>query len=129
MKKTTKPAAAERPAVAEEIAALMGSNGENIDAAVKANEALTSGMAAWGQEVMGFANRRLSENLKCSESLLQCRDAGQALDLNVAYAQRAAEQYLEEVNKLFGLATRISRDCWAPLEKQTKVALHEINGD
>ncbi len=73
MKKTTKPAAVERPAVAEEIAALMGSNGENLDAAVKANEALTSGMAAWGQEVMGFANRRLSENLKCSESLLQCR--------------------------------------------------------
>ncbi len=78
---------------------------------------------------MGFASKRLGENLKRSESLVQCKDVKQAFDLNMGFAQRATEQYLDEANKLLGLATQISRNCWAPLQARTKETLHSLNGD
>jgi hypothetical protein len=123
-----KTAAARTPAVPEEITALLGNNGENFEAIVRANEALASGMAAWGQEVMGFASKRLSENMKRSESLMQCKDPEQAFDLTCDFARKATEQYLEEANKLLGLVSDISRSCWTPLERRTKEALHGMNG-
>lgn len=114
-----------KPTVAEEMTALWGPNGDNFDAVVKANEALASGMAAWGQEVMTFANRRLAENMQRSESLLQCKDPESAFRLGCDFAKTASEQYLEETERFVKLVARISRDCWAPLEKRTQEALHE----
>ena len=101
----------------------------NIEAVIKANEALASGAAALGQEMMEFASKRASETLSHSESFAHCKDAGEAFELNYAFAQKATQQYLEEANRLFALTSEISRKCWAPLEAQTRRALEHADGD
>ena len=72
----------------------------NIEAVIKANEALASGTAALGQEVFEFASKRVSETLSHSESFAHCRDPGEAFELNYEFAQKATQQYLEEANRL-----------------------------
>ena len=123
-KESAKPPSAKSTA-AQDMTALWAPNGDTLEAVVKANEALASGMAAWGQEVMTFANRRLAENMQRSESLFQCKDPEAAFRLGCDFAKTASEQYLEETDRFIKLAARISRDCWAPLEKRTQDALHE----
>lgn len=125
MPKQSTKAPVAKPTVAQEMTALWGPNGDNFDAVVKANEALASGMAAWGQEVMTFANRRLAENMQRSEALLQCKDPESAFRFGCDYAKSASEQYLEETDRFIKLAAQISRACWTPLEKRTQEALHE----
>ena len=101
----------------------------NMEAVIKANEAFASGVASLSREMFEFAGKRVSETLSHSESFAQCKDAGEAFQLNYAFAQKATQQYLEEANRLFALTGEISRQCWAPLEERTRQALQEANGD
>ena len=113
---------------AAQSATLLDNQNENFEAVIKANEALASGVAALGQEVLGFASKRVSETIHHSESLAQCKDPNEAFELNYDFAQKATQQYLEEANRLFSLTSDISRQCWAPLEERTRKAVDEANG-
>ena len=99
----------------------------NIEAIIKANEALASGAAALGQEMLEFASKRVGETLSHSESFARCKDPGEAFELNYEFAQKATQQYLEEANRIFALTGEISRKCWAPLEERTRQALHDLD--
>ncbi len=94
----------------------------NVEAIIKANEALASGAAALGQEMLEFASKRVSETLSHSESFAQCEDPGEALESSYEFAQKATQQYLEEANRLLALTGEISRQCWTPLEERTRQA-------
>ena len=114
---------------AEQLATPFFNQSENFEAVIKANEALASGVAALSQEVFGFAGKRAGETISHSESLVQCKDAGEALELNYDFAQKATQQYLEEASRLLALTSDISRQYWAPLEERTRKAIDEANGD
>lgn len=98
----------------------------NIEAVIKANEALASGTAALGQEMFEFASKRVSETLSHSESFAHCKDPGEAFELNYEFAQKATQHYLEEANRLFALTGALSRQYWAPLEERTRQALKDV---
>jgi len=110
-----------------DLAALVDSNGANIAAFVKAGEALWTGMTAMGQEMAQFASNRLRENMDLSGSVLQCGDPGEAFRLECDYARNATRQYLDETNKLLGIAAETSQRSWAPIEELTKETLGRIN--
>ncbi len=109
--------------------AFLGSNGENINAVMSASEAMFAGMAEVGQEVMTFAGERMRQNLESSEALIKSKDPEEIFEKQCTIARYAAEQYVEETSKLMAMMARISRDCWAPVEKRTKSALHDMNGN
>jgi hypothetical protein len=106
--------------------ALLKSNGETFEALFKANESMLEGMTALSRELFDFGNRRLRQEMELSEKLLQCQDAEEAFEISSSFAQRTTEQYLAEANRIFEIATSVSRKCWAPLEHRTRDVLHDI---
>jgi hypothetical protein len=114
-------------ATASELAALVDTNGANIAAFVRASEALWSGMTSMSQEMMQFASTRVRENLDLSGSMLQCGDPGEAFRLECDYARNATRQYLDEANKLLGIAADTSQRSWAPIEELTKETLARLS--
>ncbi len=109
--------------------AVFGPNGENLSAVMSASEAMFAGMAEVSQEVMNFAGERVRKNLETSEELIKAKDPEEIFEKQCTIARYAAEQYIEETSKLMMLMARITRDCWAPVEKRTKSALHDMNGN
>jgi hypothetical protein len=109
-----------------DLAALVDSNGANIAAFVKASEALWTGMTAMGQEMAQFASARLRENMDLSGSVMQCGDPREAFRLECDYARNATRQYLDETNKLLGIAAETSQRSWAPIEELTRETLGRI---
>jgi hypothetical protein len=117
------PAATTKP----DLAALVDSNGANIAAMVRASEALWMGMATIGQEMAQFASARMREQMDLSGSVMQCGDPTEAFRLECDYARNATRLYLDEANKLLGIAAETSQRSWAPLEELTKETLGRIN--
>ena len=97
-------------------------NGEYLSALLKANQALASGMASLGQEVLAFAGTRMRRNFKISETLLNCKDLDEVFRVQIQHTQVANAQYLEEANKLLILAGQVHHSCWASLEAGAKEA-------
>jgi hypothetical protein len=112
---------------ATNLAALVDSNGASIAAFVRSSEALWSGMTAIGQEMAQFASTRLRENMDLSGSVMQCGDPREAFRLECDYARNATRQYLDEANKLLGIAADTSQRSWAPIEELTKETLGRIS--
>jgi hypothetical protein len=98
-----------------------------LEGAIQASQAMLRGMAAFQSEMLGFANSRLRAGLEASSSLLELRgDPRQAATLQLDYARRATEQYLDEAGKLVAIAAQATRECWAPLEeKGREIVRHE----
>ena len=112
---------------APDLESLMDANGANLNAFMKANEALWSGMAAIGQEMMQFASTRLKENVELSGSVMQCGDPREAFRMECDHARSATQCYLDEASKLMGLAADVSQRSWAPIEDLTKKTLGRLN--
>ena len=107
----------------------LGSNNENIAAAMSAGEAMFAGMAEVSQEMITFAGERMRHNIESSEDLAKTKDPEEIFEKQCTIARYAAEQYIEETSKLMVMMARISRNCWAPMEQRTKAALHDMNGN
>lgn len=110
-----------------DLLALVDSNGANVAAFVKASEALWTGMATIGQEMMQFASARMRESMDLSGSVLQCGDPREAFRLECDYARNATRQYLDEASKLLTIAADTSQRSWAPIEELTKETLVRLN--
>ena len=106
---------------------LLNSNGENLKAMMRANEAVLEGLAELGREMMAFGGTRLRQDLSASESLMCCKDASEALRLQADFARSASEQYYSEASKLMELASKMTKDCWCSLENRTQVTLQTLN--
>jgi len=114
-------------AASPEMSAMLDANGAGIQALVKSSEALWSGMASMGQEMMQFATSRLRENMDLSGSVMQCGDPREAFRLECDYARSATRQFLDEAHKLLGVATETSQRSWAPIEELTQESLGRLN--
>lgn len=73
-------------------------------------------MAAWNGEVTRFVGARLKSGRELQQSLTRCRSWVEALRLQHAWAQRAAQDYIDEGVRLLQIvpAARISRRDGAP---------------
>ena len=108
--------------------AMMQSNGQMLEALIRANEAAIRGMTALNQELMEFGNARLRENAERQASLSNCRSLEEAYEVNTDFLQSATQQYVEEAGKLLRLAAEMSQDYWTPLESRTKDVLQSMKG-
>jgi hypothetical protein len=126
VKEAGKGEAAKEAAPAIDYEGLLNTNGANLNAVMRASEAVWKGMAMISQEIMGFASTRLRHNLETSESLMHCQDAAEVFNRQFEYARTATQQYLDEANKLFAISTEVTRESWAPLEDRTRKAIDEL---
>jgi hypothetical protein len=89
---------------------------------MKANQALASGLATLGQEVLTFAGMRMRRIFEIYETLLNCKDFDEVFRIQIQHTQAVNAQYLEEANKLLILAGQVHHSCWASLEAGAKEA-------
>ena len=100
-------------------------NGEALAAMMRANQVLLEGMTAMQREIMEFGSARLRQDLETQEELKNCKDLQEAFRMQAEFAQKAMQQYAEEMSKLVELSTKIGRECWAPWEEATRATLNE----
>lgn len=124
-KSTKSVQAAEQP----EQDATFDGNRESFELFIQSNEAIMSGMAALSAEMIDFGNRRMRENIACSESLSHCSDAEQALRVQYDFYQAATQQYLDQTSRMLTLMTKLTGDFWAPLQDRTIAAMRETGKD
>ncbi len=103
--------------------AFIDENRDSLKAFVEANEAIMNSMAALGAETVAFGNRRLSENIERSETLMRCQNAEQAFRVQYDFFQSATQQYLEQANNMMEIMARMNGQFWAPLQEGTTEAL------
>ncbi len=107
--------------------ALTDENTRNVEAFVQANEAIMNGMAALNAEMLDFGNKRLSENIERSGSLMSCNDAEEAFRVQWNFFQSATQQYLDQTNNMLAIMAKMTSDFWAPAQEHTKEALRDLN--
>ncbi len=107
--------------------ALAAANEAQFNALLQASEAMLTGMAAIGQEMVQFAQTRLRENMTLSGAVMQCSDPNEAFRIECDYARSATQQYLDEAGKIMGLTADLSQRSWAPIEALTRDALTRLN--
>ncbi len=110
----------------EAMASLLTQNAAAMSAFTEATQNMLRGAMAFNNEVMSFATKRLQQNFETGLSLTSCHDAGEACRLQVEYGHSAAEQYLEEANRIMSLATEVARDSWAPIESQAQATVETM---
>ena len=102
-------------------AALMASNGETLETAMKNQQAVLDGMAGLGQEMMSFMTRRLQEDMETSRSMLACRTPEEAFQVQRRFAETATREYFAEAQKVMEMAARVARSGWgAPAADDAK---------
>ncbi len=101
--------------------------GEDLEAFLQANEAIMNGMAVLSSEMLAFGNKRLRENIERSESLVDCKDAEQALRIQREFLRSATQQYLDQTNNLLAIMARMTGNFWTPLEEHTRESLQVLN--
>jgi hypothetical protein len=102
-------------------------NTQNLEAFVRANEAIMGGMAALSSEMHAFGNNRLRENIERSESLMSCNDAEEAFRIQWDFFQSATQQYLDQTNNVLAIMAKMTGGFWAPVQERTKEALRGSN--
>ncbi len=99
---------------------------DDLDAFVQANEAIMNGVTALSSEMMAFGNRRVREFSERSESLVGCQDPEDAYRIQCDFAQKAAQQYLDQTNHLFAIIAKMTEDFMSPLQKHTRQTLRDL---
>jgi phasin family protein len=112
--------AAKTTAPAPEVQAVMAANEQNFNALMKANEALLGNILELTQQVFAFSAARLQENIRMSQSLMSCRDPDEAFRSENEFLQSAVQQYVDQAGKMLDLMSRMTRECWVPLEDRAR---------
>jgi hypothetical protein len=70
--------------------------GPTLGGAAKWNGKMYEGLAMLGTEWLDFVNRRLKEDLRLPQQFCACRSPEEIRDVQVAFWQRAVEDYQKE---------------------------------
>jgi hypothetical protein len=77
---------------------------------VHANEAVSRGMVAIGQELSRFVGQRLRADMEASRSLLACTEIESAMQVQRSFIETAMSQYAEESRTLADLVGAMVRE-------------------
>jgi len=104
---------------------LMALSSANVEALMKASEAMLRGLAQLNGELVSFTSTRLKEQVEGSQAIAQCGNWSEAFEKQLSLARTATEQYLTEATKLASLATELTMASWAPLQNYLKESIAE----
>jgi hypothetical protein len=105
---------------------MMALSSANVEAVMRASEAMLKGIAKLNEELLGFTSLRFKEQVEGGRAIAQCGNWSEALERQVSLARSATEQYLAEASKLASLATEITMASWAPLQSRFQASMGEL---
>jgi hypothetical protein len=104
---------------------LMALSSANVEALMKASEAMLKGLTRLNEELVSFTNAQLKGQVESSREIAQCGSWSEAFEKQMSMARSATEQYLSEAGKLAGLASEMTMASWAPLQSCFQSGLGE----
>jgi hypothetical protein len=96
---------------------------ENIEAAVKANAALSAGIEAIGQEVMVCARAALKTASETAHGLLGARTLDDVVRLQTEMAKRSFDGFVAGSVKLSELGVTVASEALAPWEGRVEAVM------
>jgi phasin family protein len=88
---------------------------------------MDSAMKMWGEwgrswqaiaaEMGEYQKRSLEDGAQTLQKLMGAKSVEQAFEIQSTYAKRAAEQYLQEMNKISGMYASLAKDAMKPVER------------
>lgn len=106
---------------------LLALGSANVEAVVKASEAMIKGIAKLNEELMSFTSARFKEQVEGGRAIAQCSNWSEAFEKQMNLARTATEQYLAEAGKLANITTEVTMASWAPFQSYLQSSLHELN--
>ncbi len=105
---------------------LLALGSANVEAVVKASEAMIKGIAKLNEELMSFTSARFKEQVEGSRAIAQCSNWSEAFEKQMGLARTATEQYLAEAGKLANLTTEVTMASWAPFQSYLQQGMTEL---
>jgi hypothetical protein len=101
-------------------------NGPMFDGFAQASEACGKACQAWQSEMMRFASARLKSDSDLGLKLVACGSWTDAAKLQQEWASVMAQDYLDEANRLVGLASKLGAEVMSPAAEaaQSRSARH-----
>lgn len=97
---------------------MMAVNATAMDVFTRACRASFSGWASMNSEMADFMAKRFKHDADLSASLARCDNWEDAVALQRDWARSAAEEYVEEANRLMELSSKLASDQWKPVWEQ-----------
>jgi len=97
------------------LSAIAALNGNMSTALMEAQAACAKGSDTLREELVRFANGRLTGTGKTLQDLAQCKSAAEAIGLQQQWLMGMSRDYLEESVRLFKLAGEIAQASWKPM--------------
>ena len=99
------------------LSAIAALNGNMSTALMEAQAACAKGSDTLREELVRFANGRLTGTGKTLQDLAQCKSAAEAIGLQQQWLMGMSRDYLEESVRLFKLAGEIAQASWKPMSE------------
>ncbi len=80
---------------------------------------ILDGMFKISQEIAQFTQNRLQEDMAAWATLAACRDPREAVDCQRRFAEKATQQYADEINKLSHMMMTVTGDTLTSFEKKS----------
>ena len=99
---------------------------ENFAAVLRANAALTEGMEAIGNEVMGYARTSLENAAEVATALLAAKTLEDLVQLNGDFAKASFERMVARSTKLSEMSLKVANEALAPLGDRVEATFQKL---
>jgi hypothetical protein len=123
VKKTArKPANGERNEALDvvfpfDLGAVVDFNHEALETMTEMNQAVIKRLMQYNEEIAEFANKRLKEDMAVPQKLMACGSTHDIFNCYMAFCQDAAQQYLDEAQRLAALGGEMTGEAFDVFEK------------
>lgn len=87
----------------------------NSEASMRLMSEWTRGWQAIAAELGDYTRRSFDDGAQTMKKLMEARTPDQALSIQVSYAKRAYDDYVQQMTKIGGMYTNIAKDAMKPL--------------
>ena len=89
----------------------------NVDTAMRLMGDAGKTWQAIAAEMNDYAKKSLQDGTATMEKMMAAQSFEQAVEIQTAYARRAYESYLQQMNKLGGMYASLAKDAYKPVER------------
>ena len=100
-----------------DLSAFIDFNHEAFETMSEMNQAVFKRLVQYNEEIAEFANRRLKEDMTVQQKLLACGSTHDIFNCCMAFYQKAAQQYLNEAQRLAALGGEMTGEAFDVFEK------------
>ena len=100
-----------------DLGAVVDFNHEALETMTEMNQAVIKRLMQYNEEIAEFANKRLKEDMAVPQKLIACGSTHDIFNCYVAFYQDAAQQYLNEAQRLAALGGEMTGEAFDVFEK------------